>query len=219
MGRGREVSPGVRAGDVDGTGVEVAIGYVCSAVGGEQTDLVDQLVAAGVGRVFIDVVSEPRTGSPQWDAAAQSLAPGDVLVVPELGYLGRSMREVVARIQTVRTRGAQLRALAEGIDTTTAPDRDLFRFVDAIDGVERTRISAGTRAGLAVAAAAGRRPGRPTVMTARRVAAAQAMRTEGASLDAIARSLGVGRGAVTRALAVAPATDSTPPPASSENGS
>lgn len=67
-------------------------------------------------------------------------------------------------------------------------------------GLSVDTIRDNTRRGLKHARAQGRLDGRPTVMTQERVTAAVQLRDGGASVSAIARSLGVGASSVTRAL-------------------
>lgn len=67
--------------------------------------------------------------------------------------------------------------------------------------MERRLISERTKAGLAAARARGRVGGRPTVMTPERITAARQMKQQGTSVAQIARTLGVGRATVDRAVA------------------
>jgi DNA invertase Pin-like site-specific DNA recombinase len=87
------------------------------------------------------------------------------------------------------------------IDTTTPMGRALFGIVAVFAQLLVDTIRDNTRRGLEHARAKGRLGGRPTVMSAERVAAAVQLRAAGTSITAIARTLGVGASSVTRALA------------------
>ena len=76
--------------------------------------------------------------------------------------------------------------------------------VAAVEALRRRLVSVRTRAGMGAAAAAGRKPGRPTVMTADRVAMAVELRNLGRPVTHIARVLGVSANSVQRALAPLP---------------
>lgn len=160
----------------------------------------DALAAAGAHRIFVDVVSGAATHRPELATAIDYLRPGDVLTVWRLDRLGRSLRDLIDQVKTIEGTGAGFRSLTESIDTTTPGGRVMFHIFGALAEFERDLIQERTKAGLAAAAAAGRHPGRPTVMTPERIETAVQLRGQDKSLDFIARTLGVGRGAVTRAL-------------------
>jgi DNA invertase Pin-like site-specific DNA recombinase len=67
--------------------------------------------------------------------------------------------------------------------------------------LERDIIHERTMAGLAAARAQGRNGGRPVVMNADKIAAAEARRERGESPTQIARALGVSRASIYRYLA------------------
>jgi hypothetical protein len=74
-------------------------------------------------------------------------------------------------------RGVEFRSLQESIGTTTPGGRLVFHVFAALAEFERDLIRERTHAGLAAARARGRRGGRPSVMTADKVAAARQMST------------------------------------------
>ncbi len=76
--------------------------------------------------------------------------------------------------------------------------------IAAFAELERDIIHERTMAGLAAARAQGRTGGRPTVMDADKLAAAQARRASGESPTQIARALGVSRASIYRHLAATP---------------
>lgn len=161
-----------------------------------------ELSAAGATRVFVDHgESSRRADRPAWTDCLDYLCEGDTLVVRSLDRLAGTTSLAIATITELGERGVNIRSLTEPeIDTTTPMGRALFGIVAVFAQLRVDTIRANTRAGLAHAREQGRVGGRPTVMTARRVAQAAKMRAEGESLDAIAATLGVGRSSVSRAL-------------------
>ncbi|ABG94915.1 resolvase [Rhodococcus jostii RHA1] len=157
---------------------------------------------AGAIKIFTDYESGAKTARPELDKCLNYLRDndGDVLVVWKLDRLGRSMRHVIETVHNLGERGIQFRSLTEGFDTTTPGGEFLFHIMAALAQMERRMIIERTRAGLDAAARQGRHGGRPTVMNTDRIELARTMREQGKSLDAIAKSVGVGRSSVRRAL-------------------
>src|ERR1700722_9717399 len=95
------------------------VGYARATGGaGDLAARARELAQAGGGRVYTDEQAGRQTGRPQLAACLTSLRPGDTLVVASLDQLGRSQRELFALVDDVRRRGAGLRSLSEGLDTT-----------------------------------------------------------------------------------------------------
>jgi DNA invertase Pin-like site-specific DNA recombinase len=157
------------------------------------------LEAAGVVRVFVETAGGTKS-RPQLEAALDYARPGDVLVVWKLDRMGRSLVDLIDRVQALQGRGIGFRSLTESIDTTTPGGRMVFHVFAALAEFERDLIRERTTAGLATARARGKQIGRPTVMTPERVAHAKELHEAGVSYGAIARTLGVSRATVTTAL-------------------
>ena len=151
------------------------------------------------------VVSEKRSGTfqdrPVLDSLLERLRPGDTLLVVRLDRLGRSLPHLVGLIEELSGHGVDVVSLHEQIDTSSANGRLVLALFSALAQFERDLISERTKAGLAAARAAGRHPGRPTVMTKEKLEAATALRTAGQSYAKIAAALGVSRATVVRHIA------------------
>ncbi|MFC7975102.1 helix-turn-helix domain-containing protein [Streptomyces cinereoruber] len=78
---------------------------------------------------------------------------------------------------------------------------EAMQVVGAMAEFERGLIKDRTRAGLDAARAQGRTGGRPAVMDADKLAAAEVRRAKGESVTVIAKALGVSRATLYRALA------------------
>lgn len=171
---------------------------------GTQSD-VDALTAAGATKVFTDDAdTDPRKRPGLADCLA-SLEPGDVLVAPSSSHLSHAVTHFVTTVSTLSVCGVGFRSLAEpalctGEETATDP----AEVMAALEALRRRLVSVRTRAGMASAAAEGKRAGRPTVMTPEKVAMAVELRNLNRPITHIARVLGVSANSVQRALAPLP---------------
>lgn len=128
---------------------------------------IDALERAGCSRIFQDVASGAKAERKGLDEALAYLRPGDTLVVWKIDRLGRSLAHLVGVVEDLRSRGIGFRSLTDpGMDTTTASGALIFHIFGALAAFERELIRERTKAGLAVAAARGRRGGRRPVVTA-----------------------------------------------------
>ncbi|PWV83237.1 recombinase family protein [Halomonas sp. A11-A] len=125
----------------------------------------DALLKEGCERIFDDTVSGAKAERPGLTAALEFLRDGDVLVVWRLDRLGRSLPHLIEVVSTLEARGVGFRSLTEAIDTTTPGGRLIFHVFGALGQFERDLIRDRTKAGLAAAAARGRKGGRKPVVT------------------------------------------------------
>lgn len=153
----------------------------------------DALKAAGVQRIFTDQASGALTERPQLSAVLEQLRPGDTLVVWRLDRLGRSTSHLIQTVTALEERGVGFASLTEAIDTTTPAGRLLFGVLASLAAFERDLIRERTMAGLAAARSRGRVGGRPTSMTADKLAVAARMLAEGRPKSTIAATIGVSR--------------------------
>ncbi len=91
---------------------------------------------------------------------------GDVLLVWKLDRLSRSLKDLLRIIERLDAVGAGFRSLTEAIDTTLPAGRMMMQMLGAFAEFERAMMRERTRAGLAAAAAQGRRGGRCPKLTA-----------------------------------------------------
>jgi len=90
-------------------------------------------------------------------------------------------------------RGLGLKSLHEDLDTTAPSGQLTFHVLAALTQFRRRLIAERTHEGLAVARSRGIVGGRPTVMTAEKIAAARSLLPDN-SVGATARQIGVSRG-------------------------
>ena len=89
---------------------------------------------------------------------------GDTLVVWRLDRFGRSLKDLVGKMETLEEKGVGFKSLTEGIDTTTAQGRLTFHIFGALAEFERELARERTMAGLRAARARGRTGGRPRAL-------------------------------------------------------
>ena len=162
----------------------------------------DALTAAGCERIFEDQgISGATRDRPGLDSVLAELTAGDVLVVWKLDRLGRSLSHLVETLAILGEREVGLRSLSESIDTGSAGGRLVFHLMAALAEFERALIVERTTAGLKAAKDRGVRLGRRKSLTAAQVTHARLLLDGGEQGAAVARSLGVSRATLYRALA------------------
>ena len=169
------------------------LGYARVSTGDQNHDLQhDALRAAGCDRIWTETASGARTDRPQLTALLDAARAGDTLVVWRLDRLGRSLQHLIKVAEDLKQREIALRSLTEGIDTTTTAGRFVYSLLGALAQMEREVLVERTQAGLAAAAARGRKGGRPRALDDGKVRAAQAMLAAGTLSGAeIAKQLGI----------------------------
>lgn len=170
------------------------IGYARVSTGHQTLDQQhDALNAIGVDRIFDDVMSGARSDRPGLAAALDYLREGDVLVVPALDRLGRSLVDTINVLDGLRQRGVYVRALREGIDTTTSAGRMVAGVFASLAELERDLINERAAVAREAAKARGKQTGRPRKLAADKVALANRMRESGESVSTICETLGISR--------------------------
>jgi len=184
------------------------IGYARVSTRGQDLTLqLDALEQAGCERIYKDVGSGTIRRRPELDGCLDYLRAGDTLLVWRLDRLGRSLRHLVEMIGELREREIAFRSLTEAIDTTTPAGRLQLHLFAALAEFERELIRERSQAGREAARARGRQGGRPTLITPEKLAAAVAMRAQGAlTMAQIAGALGVGRSTLYEHLELADET-------------
>lgn len=178
------------------------IGYArISTVSQELALQIDALQSAGATQIFEDRgVSGVRTERPGLTEALSFLREGDTLIVWKLDRLGRSMSHLLQTVADLEGRGVGFKSLTENIDTTTPTGRLVFHIFGALGEFERDLIRERTNAGLAAAAARGRKGGRPAVATPERIARARQLIATGLTVREAAARLKIGKSALYAAL-------------------
>lgn len=115
---------------------------------------------------YSDVLSGAKAARPGLDSLRVRCEAGgvDAVVVVKLDRLGRSVINVVTLIASLEAMGVAVVCTSQGIDTRSANPcgKMQYQIIAAVAEFEREIIRERTRAGLAVARAAGKQLGRPS---------------------------------------------------------
>jgi len=177
------------------------VGYARISTEDQNLDLqLDALKAAGCGQTYTDQVSGAAAAKEGLNQALAYLRDGDTLVVWKLDRLGRTVKGLVELVDLLKTRGIQFRSLTDGIDTSTPAGRFFFHMMAALAEMERDLIRERTNAGLAAARARGRLGGRKPKLDATKLDAAHKLLAAKVEVGAVAKTLGVSRTTLYRAL-------------------
>ena len=182
------------------------IGYARVSTAEQDPQLqIDALRQAGCADIFVDRgVSGAAVIKPEFQKALAHANPGvDSILVWKLDRLGRSTRDLLDIVETLRVRGIGLRSLKEAMIDTTSPTGTLvFQFFSALAEYERGTTLERTMAGLTAAKQAGKRFGRPPSISDAQWAEAKPLLNgeHPRTIASVARMLGVSRQALYRRL-------------------
>lgn len=176
------------------------IGYARVSTSGQTLDAqLEQLGTAGCDPIFKETMSGARNDRSELSKALAALSEGDVLIVTRLDRLARSTRNLLEIVNTIESKGAKLKALADTwADTTTPTGKLILTVLGGLAEFERSLIAERTAEGRERAKRAGRRLGRPFKLTSHQREAALELRQKGQSNAEIARLLGVSRPTISR---------------------
>ena len=178
------------------------IGYLLVRTGNPDTlaERRQALAGAGCTQVVEDGVGAP--GQPGLRALLDRLQARDVVMVPELGGLGRSLSDVVRWAGRITAAGAGLCSLVEGIDTTTEAGRAAAGVLGGLAALDRGAAQARIQTGLAAARAGGRRGGRrPKLSPQQQALLAEAVLSGQETGARVARRFRVSTATVSRVVA------------------
>jgi DNA invertase Pin-like site-specific DNA recombinase len=116
----------------------------------------------------VEFVEEKISGLKSWkkrklNDLVQSMQAGDILIVPELSRLGRSLVEVLEVLNTLKDKGVKVYSVKENfqLNGDDVQSKVMRTMLGLFAEIERDLISARTKEGLAAAKASGKRLGRP----------------------------------------------------------
>ena len=103
---------------------------------------------AGCKAIFTDELSGAMTRRPALLRCLKKLERGDTLTVWRLDRLGRSLRDLITMLDSLRDRGVKFRSITEVIDTETPTGRVMWQMIGMMAEYEHSLISERTRAGV-----------------------------------------------------------------------
>lgn len=152
------------------------------------------------------IITETLSGATSWKQRPElsrlvhRLKAGDTLTVAKLDRLGRNAVDVLSLIDILKKRQIAVRILNLGIDTSGAGGRLFLLLLAGFAEFERNIIRERIMAGLDVARAKGKRPGRRSSLSPEKTAQARAMKQRGLSSREVSELLQVSRMTAWRAM-------------------
>lgn len=179
------------------------IGYARTSTAEQEAGLEAQhrdLSAAGVEKLFSEQVSSVDAAKrAQLEAALDYLREGDCLVVTRLDRLARSVAHLLALVERIEARGAALRILNMGVDTSTPTGKLMLTLLGGVAEFERAIMLERQREGIAKAKAEGKYKGRKPTAQAQGDKVRE-MKAAGRSIAEIMSETGISRASVYRML-------------------
>lgn len=179
------------------------IGYARTSTTDQKAGLEAQrreLTQAGCDKMFEEEVSSVDVkGREKLSEALEFLREGDTLVVTKLDRLARSVAHLLDLLQTIEGKGASLRILSMGVDTSTATGKLMLTLLGGVAEFEREIMLERQREGIAKAKAAGKYKGRKPTAQAK-LDEVKKLADEGMPALKIAETLKIGKSSVYRML-------------------
>jgi DNA invertase Pin-like site-specific DNA recombinase len=175
------------------------IGYARVSTYGQTLDTqLEQLRKAGCTSrsIYREKVTGARADRRELNRMLGKLSAGDVVTVTRIDRLAFDLFAIVKRIVDAK---AQFRSLAEPwADSSSSTGRLMLAVLGGLADVERDLIRTRTAEGRSRAKAQGKHMGRPPSLTPAQQKEAIRRRSQGATLDELARSYNVSRATISR---------------------
>lgn len=169
-----------------------------STVDQDLTTQIEKLTQAGCTIIREEKASgTSREGRKELDTLLAFLRPGDVLMVTKVDRLARSVGDLQDIVKTIRTKGAELQATDQPIDTSTAAGKCFLDMLGVFAEFETNLRRERQMDGIAKAKQQGVYKGRKPSIDPAEV---RRLHAEGFGASAIAKRLGIGRASVYRVL-------------------
>lgn len=150
--------------------------------------------------MFTDTISGAKSQRPGLDAAVDYIRDGDVLVATRLDRLGRTALDTLHTIHDLDNRGIPVTMLDPALDTRTKEGKLMMTIMSGLAEWERDLLIQRTKEGMAHARSQGRVPGPKPKLNAEQIKAVRAAVADGQTVASVARSFGVSRPTIYKAL-------------------
>ena len=145
-------------------------GYMRTSTATQSMELqVAALKKRNCDEMFEDIVSGSKSDRPGYTLMLSKLREGDTVIVWKLDRLGRSLSDLISKVNHLKSLGVGFVSITENMDTTTTTGRLLFNIVGSLAEFEKDLIRERTVAGLKAARARGRLGGRPKSLSKQKV--------------------------------------------------
>ena len=181
----------------------VIVGYARTSSSDQIAGLehqIRELESVGCARVFAEHVSAIDRHRPELEAALDWLRSGDTFVVTKPDRLARSVTDLLAIVERLRSKGVAVRVLSMNLDSASAASVLTLSIMGAVSQWERDSMLERQRAGVARAQALGKYRGRAPTARAKAPQVLK-LKAEGKPVAEIAQAVGISRASVYRALA------------------
>jgi DNA invertase Pin-like site-specific DNA recombinase len=171
------------------------IGYCRISTDSQNDSLqLQALKDAGCEKIFSDVASGSKTDRVGLRECIEFARSGDVIVAWKLDRIGRSLKDLIETVNTLKEREIGLKIITQQLDTTTSSGMLFFYIMGALAEFEKSLIQERTRAGILASRARGRLGGRPKALDKKQIAVAESLYADGkTSISQICKTLGVSR--------------------------
>lgn len=167
-----------------------------------------EIEAAGFAVKSQRLIEEHISGSvaaserPGFSKLLDRMENGDVLIVTKLDRLGRNAMDIRKTVEQLATSDIRVHCLAlGGVDLTSPAGKMTMQVISAVAEFERDLLLERTHSGIARAKAAGKRFGRPSVLSEEQQSKVIARINAGISISAIAREFNTTRQTILRVKA------------------
>lgn len=110
-----------------------------------QRESLDQQIAilktAGCTEIFSEIISGANAKRLELTKLLEYIKPGNTLVITSIDRLGRSLKDLIDIIATLKNRSIIFQTLKEQMDTSTPPGMLMFNMMGSIAEFERTLIN------------------------------------------------------------------------------
>lgn len=167
-----------------------------------------EIEAAGFAVKSQRLIEEHISGSvaaserPGFSKLLDRMENGDVLIVTKLDRLGRNAMDIRKTVEQLAASDIRVHCLAlGGVDLTSPAGKMTMQVISAVAEFERDLLLERTHSGIARAKAAGKRFGRPSVLSEEQQSTVIARINAGISISAIAREFNTTRQTILRVKA------------------
>lgn len=161
---------------------------------------IGELEAVGCTRVFSEHVSAIDRHRPELEAALDWLRNGDTFVVTKPDRLARSVTDLMAIVERLRSKGVTVRVLSMHLDTSSPTSMLLLSILGSVSSWERDAMLERQRAGIARAKSQGKYRGRAPTARAK-TSEVLRLKAEDRPVAEIAKTVEISRASVYRILA------------------
>jgi len=120
------------------------------------------LKQAGAEIIFEEKMTGTKKDRPELNRLMETIGEGDTVIFAELTRLSRSTKDLLALVEEISNKGAEVKSLKESwLDTTTSSGKLMLTIFAGLSQFERDLLSERTKDGLESAKRDGRVGGRP----------------------------------------------------------